>query len=90
MRRWCVLAAVAVLMGPGAASAADLQQLQVRVIQLEAKVRELSVVRPVVRPSTVGALRQRVRTLELQVAGMQQAITRLENRVAGPGGDKPR
>ncbi len=89
MRRWCVLAAVAVLMGPGAASAAELQQLQVRVIQLEAKVRGLSAVRPEVRP-LVGALRQRVLTLELQVAGMQQAITRLENRVAEPGGDKPR
>ncbi len=90
MRRWCVLAAVAVLMGPGAASAADPQQLQVRVFQLEAKVRELSAVRPVVRPPAVETLRQRVQTLELQVAGMLQAITRLENRVAGPGGDKPR
>ncbi len=90
MRRWCVLAAVAVLMGPGAASAAELQQLQAKVFQLEAKVRVLSAVRPEVRSSTVGALRQRVLTLELQVAGMQQAITRLENRVAGPGGDKPR
>ncbi len=89
MRRWCVLAAVAVLMGPGAASAAELQQLQVRVFQLEAKVRGLSAVRPEVRPPTVEALKQRVRTLELQVVGMQQAITRLENQVAGPGGDKP-
>ena len=89
MRRWCVLAAVAVLMGPGAA-AADIQQLQVRVFQLEAKVRELSTIRPEVRPPTVEALRQRVRTLELQVAGMQQAITRLESRVAEPGGSKPR
>ncbi len=86
MRRWCVLAAVAVLMGPGTASAVDLQQLQFRVVQLEAQVRGLSAV----RPPAVGALRQRVLTLELQVAGMQQAITRLENRVAGPGGDKPR
>ncbi len=90
MRRWCVLAAVAVLMGPGAASAAELQQLQVRVFQLEAKVRGLSAVRPEARLPTVGALRQRVRTLELQVAGMQQAITSLEHRVAGQGGDKPR
>ncbi len=80
MRRWCVLAAVAVLMGPGAASAAELQQLQVRVFQLEAKVRGLSAV----RPPTVVALRQRVQTLELQVAGMQQAITRLESRVPTP------
>lgn len=77
-------------MGPGAASAADLQQLQAQVNQLEAKVRVLSAVRPAVRPSTVGALRQRVQTLELQVAGMQQAITRLESQVAGPGGSKPR
>ncbi len=89
MRRWLVLAAVAVIMEPGAASAVDLQQLQVRVVQLEATVRGLSAVRPEVRP-LVGALRQRVLTLELQVAGMQQAITRLENRVAEPGDDKPR
>ena len=89
MRRWFVLVAVAVLMGPGAVSAADLQQLQFRVVQLEAVVRGLSAVRPEVRP-LVGALRQRVLTLELQVAGMQQAITSLENRVAGQGGDKPR
>ncbi len=89
MRRWCVLAAVAVLMGPGAASAADLQQLQFRVVQLEAEVRGLSAVRLEVRP-LVGALRQRVQTLELQVAGMQQAITRLESQVAEPGGGKLR
>ena len=85
-----MLVAVAVLMGPGAASAADLQQLQVRVFQLEAKVRELSAVRPEVRLSMVGALRQRVLTLELQVAGMLQTITRLESQIAKSGDDKPR
>jgi len=88
MRRWYAAAVATVLMDPTAAPAADPQQLQYRVLALEAKVRAISMARP---PAPAPeALGQRVRTLELQVAALQQAITRLENQLAKTNTDAPR
>jgi len=86
MRRWCAAAVATVLMDPTAAAAADPQQLQYRVLALEAKVRAISMA----RPPAPEALGQRVRTLELQVAALQQALTRLENQLAKTNPDAPR
>ena len=63
-----------------AAAAQDILSLQARVMQLEARVRDITTFRPA-EPATVGgaeALRQRIQTLELTVAEMQNALKHLQ------------
>jgi len=65
--------------GAGPAAAQDIMSLQTRVMQLEARVREITTFRPH-EPATLGgaeALRQRIQTLELTVAEMQNALKHL-------------
>jgi hypothetical protein len=85
MRKIHVLTAAAVTVaawaaGPpgsaGPARAADLYSLEARVMAVEARVRELTTFRQPDPPPSSGneALRQRILTLELTLAEMQNAL----------------
>lgn len=73
------------------AAAQDIMSLQARVMQLEARVRDLTTFRPA-PPPTQGAeaLRQRIQTLELTVAEMQNALKHLQIEVDKLNVAKPR
>ena len=68
---------------PGRAPAADLFSLEARVMAVEARIRELTTFRQPEPPpvSTNEALRQRIQTLELTLAGMQNALKHLQKDV---------
>ncbi|MBI2978722.1 MAG: hypothetical protein HYY38_07885 [Rhodospirillales bacterium] len=73
------------------AAAQDILSLQARVMQLEARMRDLTTFRPA-PPPTQGAeaLRQRIQTLELTVAEMQNALKHLQIEVDKLNAAKPR
>ncbi|MBI1986202.1 MAG: hypothetical protein HYW28_02665 [Rhodospirillales bacterium] len=85
-------AAVAVtIAGARPAAAQDIMSLQARVMQLEARVRDITTFRPA-PPPTQGAeaLRQRIQTLELTVAEIQNALKHLQIEVDRLNAAKPR
>ncbi|MGH6660961.1 MAG: hypothetical protein ACREB6_05445, partial [Rhodospirillales bacterium] len=84
-------AAAATIGGARPAAAQDIMSLQARVMQLEARVRDITTFRPA-PPPTQGAeaLRQRIQTLELTVAEMQNALKHLQIEVDRLNAAKPR
>lgn len=76
-------AVAAALTAPaGPAAAQDIYSLQARVMQLEARVRELTTFKPVPPPSQGGeALSQRIRALELLAAEQQNALKAVQAEI---------
>jgi len=86
-KRTIVLAALLAAAGGGPwaatpAAAQDILSLQTRVMQLEARMRDITTFRPAPAPTQgAEALRQRIQTLELTVAEMQNALKHLRVEV---------
>ncbi len=86
-----VAAAALTLTVAGPAPAQDIYSLQARVMQLEARVREITTYRPVESPTRGNeALSQRIRTLELTIAEMQNALKHMQNEIDRLNAARPR